>query len=190
MTLNKTLAVALVVLAAGGSIAEAKDAKAKPAAPAKTPAKAESSAAPQQAKIDTQKDWNAFAYTDGGSTVCYANSRPKKSEPAAKRDPIYFFITNRPAQNVKGEISIAMGYPLKPNADVTLEIGTAKFALFGKDDFAWVRNPADQPRIIAALKGGRDMVVKGTSKRGTQTTDTYSLAGLSAVLNTIDNKCK
>ncbi|MGB1026239.1 MAG: invasion associated locus B family protein, partial [Rhodospirillaceae bacterium] len=39
------------------------------------------------------------------------------------------------------------------------------------------------------MKRGRDMIVKGTSSRGTVTTDTYSLSGVTAAMNAIDKAC-
>ena len=44
--------------------------------------------------------------------------------------------------------------------------------------------------IVAAMKAGRQMIVRGTSTRGTLTTDTYSLSGFSAALAAIDKACK
>ena len=43
---------------------------------------------------------------------------------------------------------------------------------------------------VAAMRKGQALSVKGTSMRGTATTDTYSLDGLAAALGAIDAACK
>lgn len=187
MTLKRTLPLALVILALGATAGLAQTAK----KPAPKPPAASEPAQPQQSQLESKQDWVAFIYKENGATVCYARSEPKKKEPeTAKRDPVYFFITNRPSQNVHNEISIGMGYPEKEDGAFALKIGGQSFKLFPKDTFAWVADTADEPRIIAAMKVGKDAVVDGTSKRGTKTTDTYSLDGLKPVLAAMDKKCK
>jgi hypothetical protein len=62
--------------------------------------------------------------------------------------------------------------------------------MYTKDQGAWVDNPAEETRFINAMKGGSTMVITGTSRRGTVTTDTYSLKGISAALKRIDGECQ
>ena len=44
-------------------------------------------------------------------------------------------------------------------------------------------------KLIAAIRGGSAMTVKGTSKRGTKTTYKYSLTGAGAALDRINQEC-
>lgn len=135
-------------------------------------------------------DWAAYSATNDGKKVCYILSQPKKSEPqGVNRDPIYFFITSRPDQDVKNEVSIIMGYPLDPNSTPTAVIDGTSFDLFAKNDSAWVANAAEEQRLVGAMRAGIDMSVKGTSTRGTNTTDTYSLSGVTAALERIAKEC-
>jgi len=139
-------------------------------------------------------DWKAFKSTDGGATVCYALSQPRKSEPAnAKRDPIFFIISNFPDRQVKGEPSIVIGYPFKDGSKATVTVGGASFSFVtvnaGTDGAAWIVDGATEQKLIAAMRGGSNMTVKGTSKRGTNTTDTYSLSGASGALDRINQEC-
>ena len=105
------------------------------------------------------------------------------------RDPIYFFVTSRPAQDVSNEVSIIMGYPLAPESKPSATIDGTNFELFAKNDSAWVANAAEEQRLVAAMRAGVDMTIKGTSSRGTNTTDTYSLSGVTAALGRIAQEC-
>lgn len=136
-------------------------------------------------------DWQAYTYTAPDTKVCYVVSRPKESEPkTAKRDPVFFLITHMPGRKVAGEVSTIIGYPFKKDSTVTLSVGEASFELFTNADGAWADTPATEKKIVAAMKGGAQMTVKGTSWRGTQTVDNYSLSGLSAALTKIDETCR
>ena len=138
--------------------------------------------------------WQAFKSTDGGTTVCYALSKPSKSLPAgAKRDPIFFIISNFPARQVKGEPSIVAGYPYKEGSKATVTVGGASFSFTtvnsGTEGGAWIPDAATEQKLIAAMRGGSNMTVKGASRRGTETTDTYPLEGISAALDRINQEC-
>jgi len=143
-----------------------------------------------QTLLGSSRDWDAFVVTEGKTKSCYMRAAPGKSEPAAaKRGDIYLFITHRPANKVTGEISIINGYPHKPGSAVVITVGKQKFTLFTEGDGAWLEKPADEARLLAAMKQGDRLSVSGTSQRGTKTTDTYSLAGFSAALKTINQAC-
>ncbi len=138
-------------------------------------------------------DWGAYTASPGGKKVCFALSKPKSSQtnPAGrKRDPAYVFVSTRPAENVKNEVSIIIGYPFKANSDATAEIGSTKFAMYTQNDGAWIKNVADENRMIDAMRKGSEMTVKGTSGRGTQSTDQYSLKGLTEALTRAEQECK
>ena len=91
---------------------------------------------------------------------------------------------------VKNEVSVIIGYPFKTNSDATAEIGTAKFAMYTQNDGAWIKNVADEARMVDAMRKGADLTVKGTSGRLTQSTDQYSLKGLAQALDKIEQECK
>ncbi|MBI1330099.1 MAG: hypothetical protein GC166_09380 [Alphaproteobacteria bacterium] len=141
------------------------------------------------------KDWSAYAVGTGSSQVCYAIAKPKSSDPKkAKRDPIYFMISDWPARKAKGEAQVVPGYPYKDGSTVTAQVGSDKFTFFTKNDgddgSAWVEKPADEQRLIDAMRGGAQVIVTGISRRGTLTKDTYSLSGISAALDRIHQECK
>jgi hypothetical protein len=143
--------------------------------------------------LGTFDDWEAFTYKDNGATVCYVYSVPKKSESEkkiAKRDPVYFLVTNWPGRKIKGQISTIIGYPFKESAPVSALIDETGFDLYSNGDTAWAAAPETEAEIIKTMKTSKSLSVVGTSWKGTTTTDTYSLAGFSNALAKIDTSCK
>lgn len=164
---------------------------AKPAATATTPAAPGGDAQPTL--LGQYGDWGAYTASPGGNKVCFALAKPKttKLEPAGgKRDSSYLFVSTRPAEKVKNEVSVIIGYPFKSSSDATAEIGTAKFAMYTQNDGAWIKNVAEEARMVDAMRKGADLTMKGTSGRGTQSTDQYSLKGLAQALDKIEQECK
>ncbi|HEY4112466.1 MAG TPA: hypothetical protein VGM17_00255 [Rhizomicrobium sp.] len=140
------------------------------------------------------KDWGAFTRGEGEAKVCYALSEPKTKEPAnAKRDPIYFLVNNWPARHSRGEPEIVPGYSYKDGSTVTVQVGADRFTFFTKDEggngSAWALNAADQGKLVAAMKNGGVALVTGTSKRGTVTKDSYSLAGAGEAIDKAAQAC-
>jgi invasion protein IalB len=91
---------------------------------------------------------------------------------------------------VKDEVSMLVtGYAFKPNSEASLSIGSTPFAMYTQNDGAWVKNAADEARMVDAIRKGADMAVKGTTSRGTQTTDTFSLKGVAQALDRVAQEC-
>ncbi len=138
-------------------------------------------------------DWGAYTASPGGKKVCFALAKPTSSAtnpPNRPRDPAWLFVSTRPAEKVKEEVSVIIGYPLKPNADASVEVGGATFAMYTQNDGAWVKNAAEEARLVEALRKGSDVTVKGESTRGTKTTDTFSLKGISQALDRTAQECR
>ena len=143
-------------------------------------------------QIGAFENWLAYSYDAADSKVCYVSSSPSESEPKnAKRDPAFFLVTHMPGRKppVRGEVSTIIGYPFKEGQTVKLTIDDTSYEMFSKGDTAWVDTGTDK-KIVAAMKAGKFLKVQGTSWRGTETVDTYSLAGISAALAAIDKACK
>ena len=171
---------------------EAKAAPAKKGAPA-APAPQTAAAAGGPTLLGQFGDWGAYAANSGGRTVCYALAKPSSqaTQPANRpRDPAYIFVSTRPADNVKNEVSVIIGYPFKTSSDATAEVGAVKFAMYTQNDGAWIKNVAEEARMVDAMRKGADLTVKGTSGRGTASTDQYSLKGLAQALEKIEQECK
>jgi hypothetical protein len=176
--------------------------QAKPAAKSETkspPAKQTRQAAPPPAPGGGQPtllgqfgEWGAYTANNGGKKICYALAKPTSSatEPTRPRDPAYTFISTRPSENVRNEISIVIGYPFKPGSEATVDIGSSKYAMYTQADGAWIKNAAEEARMVDAMRRGSDMVITGESGRGTRSTDRYALKGLSQALDRVAQECK
>jgi len=139
--------------------------------------------------IGTFGDWQALTYEENGKPVCYVFTEPAKKEGQyTSRGQVYALVTNRPADKKLNVVTIIAGYAYKEDSDVTLQIGDQKFTLFTQEGMAWATDE-DDPKIVDALKKGNDMVVRGTSSKGTETIDTYSLMGFSKAYDAIGAAC-
>ena len=161
----------------------------------KSGAKSEAKASPtEQAVLLGQfGDWGAYKATPDGKKVCFALAKPAQAttEPAGRnRDAAYAFVSTRPAEKVKNEVSVIVGYPQKPSHDATAAIGSANYAMYTQNDGAWVKNAAEEAQLVEAMRKGTDLVVKSESGRGTKTTDTYSLKGIAEALDKVAAECK
>lgn len=149
-------------------------------------------AAPAHAEIlGEHADWVASKVTEQGQPACMMSSSPQKDEGNyTQRGDIFAIITHRPAEKRVGEVSFQAGYPYKAGSSVTVTIdGKTTFSLFTQGGFAWTREALDDRNLVAAMRAGNTMVVKGTSSRGTLTTDTYSLSGFTAAYSAIGQAC-
>jgi len=138
-------------------------------------------------------NWGAYKATPGGKKVCFALSKPTSAvivPSNKKRDPSYAFVSTRPAEQVRNEVSVIVGYPQKAGVDATATIGSASYVLYTQNDGAWVKNAAEEAQMVETMRKGSDMVVKSMSHSGAKTTDTYSLKGLSEALDKVAEECK
>ena len=100
------------------------------------------------------------------------------------------FITTRPSERVINEVSIVIGYLIKPGSEATAEVGSETFALYTKQDGAWIKNVSEEAHVVETMRQGRTVLVKSVSVYGTEWTDTYSLSGLAQALDRIGQDCK
>jgi invasion protein IalB len=138
-------------------------------------------------------DWGAYAANSGGRSICYALAKPSSQAtqpPNRPRDPAYIFVSSRPSENVRNEISIVIGYPFKPGSEANVDIGSAKYAMYTQADGAWIKNAAEEARMVDAMRRGADLVVSGESGKGTKSTDRYNLRGLAQALDRVAAECK
>lgn len=166
------------------------------AAPAK-PKAAAAAAAPASAGqgqamlLETSGKWQAFSSQQGRSKVCYALSKAESRSPANLKDVEgLLFVSNRPAEGVRNEISFVMNFDVKEGVEHQAVIGNERFALVAKGKNMWLKNPAEEPRMLEALRRGAGLEIKATSKRGNATSDKYSLSGMTQAVKRADDACK
>jgi Invasion associated locus B (IalB) protein len=137
--------------------------------------------------------WGAYTATPNGKKVCFALAKPSASRtnPANRpRDPAYAFVSTRPAEKVTNEVSIMIGYTLKPGSESTLEVGGGTYAMYTQGDGLWIKNAAEEERMVEAMRKSADVVVKGVSAKGTETIDTFSMKGLAQALDRLAQDCR
>lgn len=140
--------------------------------------------------LGTFGNWSLNATPDANGKTCFAATQPTQKEPAAaNRAPVVLYVSAWPKEGVKSEISIKLGYKIKSGSDVVVTVGTATFKLFGKDDRAFIADPTQELKLIEEMKKGSKLVVQATSERGTATTDTYTLAGMTQALKSLAQSC-
>ncbi|MGJ5048140.1 invasion associated locus B family protein [Bradyrhizobium oligotrophicum] len=137
--------------------------------------------------------WGAYTAMPGGKKVCFALAKPttsKTNPPNRPRDPAYAFVSTRPSEKVFNEVSIMIGYALKPGSDAAVEVGGASYAMYTQGDGLWIKNAAEEERLVEAMRKAPEAVVKGVSAKGTETTDVFSLKGLAQALDRIAQDCR
>ena len=156
-------------------------------------AKPKPGTADQPVLLGQYADWGAYKASPGGKTVCFALAKPATAAtepPGRKRDPSYLFISTRPSEKVKNEISAIVGYPQKTGGDTMATIGTTNYTMYAQNDGAWIKNTAEEAQMIETMRKGSDVVVKSVSSRGTKSVDTYSLKGIAQALDKVAEECK
>lgn len=147
-------------------------------------------AEPQE--IGRFNDWRAYVDGADAKKICFIGSAPTKAEGKyTQRGQTYVLITHRPGDSppTQGEVSVEAGYTYKPDSEVSVDINGKTFKLFTRDGNAWARDPQSDKALVQAMRAGNEMVIKGTSSRGTLTTDTYSLLGFTAAYESIGKAC-
>jgi len=140
--------------------------------------------------VETQGAWGLYADSATPKQVCFIAAQPQTVEPqGANRGPIYFYISAWPQDGVKTEPSAKVGYPIDANKDMSVTIGDETIKLFAKGERGFVSDAGEESKLIESMKQGSTAVVKATSERGTDTTDTYSLSGISAALSKMAETC-
>jgi invasion protein IalB len=168
--------------------AQAQQQRGRPAAAAAAPAAAGQG---QAMLLETAGKWQAFSSQQGRSKVCYALSKAESRLPANLKDVDgLLFVATRPGEGVRNEISFVMNFDLKEDVEHQAIIGSERFALVAKGQNMWLKNPAEEPRMLDSLRKGAGLEVKGTSKRGNPTSDKYSLAGMSQTVKRAEDACK
>ncbi|MDP1882934.1 MAG: invasion associated locus B family protein [Bradyrhizobium sp.] len=165
---------------------------ARPAA-AKPEAKSAAAGGAEPTLIGQFGTWGAYTAAPNGKKVCFALAKPASSKtnpPNRPRDPAYAFVSTRPAEKVVNEVSVMIGYTLKPGSESTLEVGGAAYAMYTQGDGLWIKNAAEEERMVEAMRKGAEVTVKGMSAKGTETTDVFSLKGLSQALDRLAQDCK
>ena len=135
------------------------------------------------------KNWESFvAETDKGK-ICFAQTTPTKRAPAAiKRDQSKLFVTFRPKEDIKDEVSITSGHDYK-SSTVTASSGKRKYSFFSQKNFAWLLDDQEEKGFIKLMKKATNVIVKARTINGAETTDHYSMMGFTKAYNAAKKTC-
>ena len=136
------------------------------------------------------KDWESFVLSQDGNKICFAQSNPVVRAPKkSKREASRLFVSFRPAESIKNEVSVTNGYEFKLKAPVAAKSGKKSYDLFSKGRFAWVVDNEDEIKLISTMKKASRLMIVGNSEKGTETTDHYSMMGFTKAYNTAKKNC-
>lgn len=152
-------------------------------------------AADQPTLLGSSKDWTAYQASTGEGRVCYALSRPTSSTPKKlARDSVYVLISTWPNRNIRDEVQLVPGYLYRDGQPVYAQVGSQRIEFFtrndGKAGSAWVKEVSDEAALVSAMRSGSTLTVTGVSKKGTKTSDTYSLSGIAIALDRVHAACR
>lgn len=142
--------------------------------------------------LGTFKDWEAYTFQEHKKNACAIWSKASQSKGKYKRrGDVMLFVTHRPGAKRRNEVSFETGYTFKQDSEVTVTIDAKKnFKLFTEAETAWSYSAKDDAALVKAMRVGQTMTIKGESKRGTKTVDTFKLLGFTAAHNAINKACK
>lgn len=148
-------------------------------------------AAPAAAQVPTQikvnGDWGSYSYQGEGGKTCYILSMPTEKLPADRdHGDVYFMLAQHPGAPSSLEPQFMVGYAFKDNSNVILDIDGKQFSMFTRGKNAWLENAAEEQVVVESMRAGSNMSLSGESRRGTQTKYSYSLSGVTASLQDIE----
>jgi len=135
------------------------------------------------------KNWESFtAQTDKGK-ICFAQTIPTKRAPASiKREKSKLFVTFRPSESIKDEVSLTSGHDYK-SSTVTASSGKKRYSFFSQKNFAWLLDDQEERSFIKTMKRATNVIVKARTTKGAETTDHYSMMGFTKAYNTAKKTC-
>ena len=136
------------------------------------------------------KDWETFTVTENDNKICFAQSIPILRAPKKfERNPSRLFISFRPTEDIKDEVSATSGYTFQKEKIVKAKSGKKTFDFFAQENFAWILDTEEEQKFIQAMKKASRVMIIGRTDKGKQTIDHYSLMGFSKAYNTAKKNC-
>ena len=136
------------------------------------------------------KDWEAFGVTENDNKICFAQSIPILRAPKKfERNPSRLFISFRPSEGIKDEVSATSGYTFQKEKIVKAKTGKKTYDFFSREEFAWILNAEVEQKFIQAMKKASRVMIIGRTDKGKQTIDHYSLIGFSKAYDTAQKNC-
>ena len=136
------------------------------------------------------KDWETFTVTENNNKICFAQSIPILRAPKKfERNPSRLFVSFRPIEDIKDEVSITSGYTFQKEKIVKAKTGKKTYDFFSQEGFAWILDTEEEQRFIQAMKKASRVMIIGRTEKGKQTIDHYSLMGFTKAYDTAKKNC-
>ena len=136
------------------------------------------------------KDWETFTVTENDNKICFAQSIPILRAPKKfERNPSRLFISFRPTEDIKDEVSATSGYTFQKEKIVKAKTGKKTYDFFSQEEFAWILDTKEEQRFIKAMKKASRVMIIGRTEKGKQTIDHYSLMGFTKAYDTAKKNC-
>ena len=150
-----------------------------------TPLKAE-----ELKEIGKFKDWQTMVLIEPTGTVCFTQSSPVLQAPKSNKRDARLFVTFRPNEKIKDEISASPGYEFNQNNSVTATSGKEKIKFdIVQQGFAWIADNKIEKKMVNVMKKGSRLMITGYNQNGSQTIDHYSLLGFSKAYDAAKTAC-
>ena len=141
-------------------------------------------------KIGKFKDWQTIVLIESSGTVCFAQSSPVLQAPKKNIREARLFVTFRPDEKIKDEISASPGYEFNKNNSVTATSGKNKIKFdIVQQGFAWIADNKIEKKMVKVMKKGSRIMITGYNQKGSQTIDHYSLLGFTKAYNAAKKAC-
>ena len=136
------------------------------------------------------KDWETYTAIENNNKICFAQSIPILRAPKKfERDPSRLFISFRPTEDIKDEVSATSGYTFQKEKLVKAKTGKKTYDFFSREEFAWILDTEEEQGFIKAMKKASRVMIIGRTDKGKQTIDHYSLMGFSKAYNIAKKNC-
>ena len=130
--------------------------------------------------------WNYVKEND----YCFIASLPINSDiPEGKKRGKTYVLVYRMNKNPDAIVQIEAGYPYDQNKKVEVKIDKSLYKFFSEEETPETAWTDKDKEVIYAMKKGIELIIFGTSSRGTKTVDTYTLNGFTAAYNKLINDC-
>ena len=141
-------------------------------------------------EIGKYKDWQTMVLVEPTGTVCFAQSSPVLQAPKKNKRDARLFVTFRPAEKIKDEISASPGYEFNKNNSVIATSGKNKIKFdIIQQGFAWIADSKIEKKMVKVMKKGSRIMITGYNQKGSQTIDHYSLLGFTKAYNAAKKAC-
>ena len=141
-------------------------------------------------KIGKFKDWETIVINKDSGKICFAQSEPVLQAPKKNQRDARLFVSFRPSEKIKDEISITAGYEFNTKNSISAKSGKKKYKFdISQEGFAWMADNKQEKKMIRTMKKGTRIMVTGYNQQGSQTIDHYSLLGFTKAYNTIKKAC-